>query len=224
MKKKVIFFVIFFSFLAFPQSKRYLLVYGRNYSETQYIQLKDSLSKHGKISDEIKGSYKKNDTLYIFTNLKMDSANTSHSYFDLKRFNESFFKEKVNFTELPEIAGNKKIDNTKPYLINCWFIKCGPCRGEIPELNNIEQKYRGQFNFVAITFDKKEDVEKFLQKQNFNFMQLANEQKLLDKMNVNTFPTSFVLDKEGNFIDFVYLQFPHQEEKLKKIAEKLLKN
>jgi len=47
---------------------------------------------------------------------------------------------------------------------NFWFIACKPCIAEIPELNEIHDKYKNNKDvvFASITFDKKDKVEKFL--------------------------------------------------------------
>ena len=49
----------------------------------------------------------------------------------------------------------------KPTMINFWFTRCAPCIDEMPVLNKIKEKYKDDFNFIAITYEKKEDVEKY---------------------------------------------------------------
>ena len=85
----------------------------------------------------------------------------------------------------------------KPTMINLWFTTCAPCIDEMPILNKIKEKYENDFNFIAITFEKKESVEKFLKKHQFEFEHLINGKNLIDKLGVNAFPMNLFLDKNG---------------------------
>ncbi|MDQ1102652.1 thioredoxin-related protein [Chryseobacterium sp. SORGH_AS 1048] len=64
-------------------------------------------------------------------------------------------------------------------------------------------------------------VKRFLEKTPFNFINLSNQKDLLHKMEVFSYPTSFILDKDGNFISFVPVG---NEMYTKKILEKLIAN
>ena len=85
----------------------------------------------------------------------------------------------------------------KPTMINLWFTTCAPCIDEMPILNKIKEKYENDFNFIAITFEKKESVEKFLKNHQFEFEHLINGKNLIDKLGVNAFPMNLFLDKNG---------------------------
>lgn len=85
----------------------------------------------------------------------------------------------------------------KPTMINLWFTTCAPCIDEMPILNKIKEKYENDFNFIAITFEKKESVEKFLKKHQFEFEHLINGKNLIDKLGINAFPMNLFLDKNG---------------------------
>ncbi len=71
-----------------------------------------------------------------------------------------------------------KIDKNKPTLVNIWFESCSPCKGELPALNLFEEKYHDKINFVSITFESKEKVEKFLKKNTFNFTHIEDSKEL----------------------------------------------
>lgn len=85
----------------------------------------------------------------------------------------------------------------KPTIINFWFTSCAPCISEMPILNKIQKKYNSDFNFISITYEKQKDVEKFLNKRDFNFKHLANAKDFINDMGINTYPLNFFLDKNG---------------------------
>lgn len=85
----------------------------------------------------------------------------------------------------------------KPTMINFWFTKCAPCIDEMPILNKIKEKYKDDFNFIAITYEKEEDVKSFLKKHPFNFEHLINAEKFTDQLKITAYPINLFLDKNG---------------------------
>ncbi len=92
-----------------------------------------------------------------------------------------------------QIAGNQ----SKPTLINFWFTTCSGCIKEIPTLNKLRDKYADKMNFISVTFEDKKQVEKFLRKYDFNFIQISNADKYLSDMGINSFPMNVFIDKKG---------------------------
>ncbi|MEM6298952.1 MAG: TlpA disulfide reductase family protein [Bacteroidota bacterium] len=89
----------------------------------------------------------------------------------------------------------------KPTLVNFWFTGCAPCIDEMPALNNIKEEYGEDVQFIAITFDDKKKVNKFLDKRPFTFLHLVNAKKFLKKMDIKSFPQNFLLNSEGIIIE-----------------------
>ena len=85
----------------------------------------------------------------------------------------------------------------KPTMINFWFTNCKPCIDEMPVLNKIKEKYKDEFNFIAITWEKKEDVENFLKKHSFEFEHLINARVFTDQIGIPSYPKNLFLDKNG---------------------------
>lgn len=87
----------------------------------------------------------------------------------------------------------------KVTLINLWFTSCPPCITEIPYLNYLKDTYQEQVNFVAITFDTKDKVDRFLTRKPFHFEHLVDATTYLHKdLNNNAFPKLILIDKKGN--------------------------
>lgn len=78
--------------------------------------------------------------------------------------------------------------------------------------------------FLQLLLTAKEKIEKFMTKKPYNFIQITDGKNILDKLEVKGYPTTFLLDKNGNFIDFLYVHVYGQEEKIKSKIEKAIQN
>ena len=85
----------------------------------------------------------------------------------------------------------------KPTMINFWFTRCAPCIDEMPVLNEIAEKYKSDFNFIAITYEKQEDVKNFLKKRSFNFKHLVNAKNFIGQLGIQSYPMNLFLDENG---------------------------
>ncbi|MDE1193381.1 MAG: TlpA disulfide reductase family protein [Arachidicoccus sp.] len=85
----------------------------------------------------------------------------------------------------------------KPTLINFWFHTCGPCKAEMPVLNQIKKLYGDKVNFIALTFDPKELIQPILDTRPFNFIQLIDAKDYVDKLSMHAAPKNIFIDKNG---------------------------
>lgn len=79
----------------------------------------------------------------------------------------------------------------RPILLSFFFHDCLPCIQEVGTLN----KFRARENDVAVlavTFESKQQAEKFSSRYGFNWPIAANSQEFIDKLGVKAYPT-FVL-------------------------------
>ncbi len=95
---------------------------------------------------------------------------------------------------------------TKPTVINLWFIGCGGCVAEIPALNRLQEKYADKVNFIAFTFDNDKDVRKFLKKTSFNYTHVASKDWKHEETSLSPYiktiesypyPENIFIDKNG---------------------------
>lgn len=86
----------------------------------------------------------------------------------------------------------------KPLIIDFWFIKCAPCIWSIPKLNDLAKTYSGSdIEFVALTFDPRADVDRFLEKREMvSSIGLYEGDDLPNSFGVMGYPTSFIVDKD----------------------------
>jgi peroxiredoxin len=88
----------------------------------------------------------------------------------------------------------------KIVVLNFWFTTCQPCISEIPELNKLVKKYKNQnVAFIAVTFNKEIDLNKFFSNHKFDFTIVA-DLDLIKQYKVDSYPTSMIIDKNGEII------------------------
>lgn len=99
---------------------------------------------------------------------------------------------KGNKYKLKELTG-------KIVVLNFWFINCGPCRAEIPELNKLVDEYKDSSNivFLAIALDRKYELEEFLSKSPYNYNIIDDGRYIARQYNVNAYPTHVIIDPQG---------------------------
>ena len=85
----------------------------------------------------------------------------------------------------------------KPTLINLWFIQCPGCIAEMPALNRLKEKYSDKVNFVALTYEKEEDVLEFLKKRKFEFNHVVNVESFIKEIASYPYPENIFIDKNG---------------------------
>jgi peroxiredoxin len=102
---------------------------------------------------------------------------------------------------LTDLKGNKvKISDFKGkvVVINFWFIACKPCTMEMPELNHVVTEFNGKdVVFLGIALDEAKDLKKFLKEHAFDYRIFANSDQFAKEMGVISFPTHFVIGRDG---------------------------
>lgn len=93
---------------------------------------------------------------------------------------------------LPDIKG-------KVVVVDFWASWCGPCKESFPAMNDLQKKYGDKLAIIAVNVDENAaDKEDFLKHNPANFTVLRDaKQKLVDKVEIGTMPSSFVVGKDG---------------------------
>ena len=108
----------------------------------------------------------------------------------------------------------KKIDDTifkledkkgKVVLVNLWATWCGPCRGEMPHLVEMQDAYRDQgFEIIGLDVDPEpvEEINDFAKTMKLNYQLGWAERALVGEFyRISKFdgiPQSFLIDRDGN--------------------------
>lgn len=116
-------------------------------------------------------------------------------------------------------------ENTKGKIIvlKCWFIHCGTCIEEFPELNKIVQQYKARKDilFISLASDSKQDLEVFLKTKEFDYEVIPDQTiYMVDSLKLWGYPTHIIIDKNGK-VRIIAGKYKDFVQTLSKEAEKI---
>jgi cytochrome c-type biogenesis protein len=106
----------------------------------------------------------------------------------------------------------------KVVFINFWATWCPPCKKELPDIEKLYQEYnlnQDEVIFLGITNPSSSDypnnsdvsikeIKSFIADNGYTFPTLFDETgDILKQYNISAFPTTFMIDKEGNIFGYV---------------------
>lgn len=97
------------------------------------------------------------------------------------------------------LAGSKG----KVVLVNFWATWCGPCRAEVPDLVELQNKYKDQVQIIGLVVDDEDQaaIKAFVAEFGINYpVALATDAMRLQYGGIPALPTSFVLDAQGRIV------------------------
>ena len=111
-------------------------------------------------------------------------------------------------------------------LLNFWASWCGPCRQEMPVLDQIHQRYEDTgFSVVAVNVEKDADsARKLLEKSQVSFPVLMDSTQSVSRLyNLKAMPSTVVIDRDGN-IRYVHNGYkPGDESKYVEVVKALIR-
>jgi len=121
----------------------------------------------------------------------------------------------IRFVRNPDVAPNFKLDTlegkplsltdykSKVILLNFWATWCGPCRAEIPDLVELQNKYKDRLQIIGLVVDDEDEgaIKKFVDEFGINYpVAIATDALRTEYGGIPALPTSFVLDAEGRVV------------------------
>lgn len=89
-------------------------------------------------------------------------------------------------------------------LLNLWATWCGPCRKEMPGLDQLQKELNSSpFKIIALSDEQLPVVQKYLSDKPYSFIagSITRSNDLIN--GIDTRPTSILIDKNGNVLDIV---------------------
>jgi thiol-disulfide isomerase/thioredoxin len=106
--------------------------------------------------------------------------------------------EHLNLKNLDGSTFNTSELRGKTLFVNYWATWCGECLTEMPSIEAaFNQTDREKVVFLMITDDSPERINSFLAKHNYP-MQFVYIDQRLQEIGINTIPTSYIFDEDGN--------------------------
>ena len=91
----------------------------------------------------------------------------------------------------------------KVLVIDTWFVKCGACVLEMPDLNRWVYQYKNRPDviFLGLCLDDKKTIQQFLTHTGFAFQIVPDGKPYIEKaLGVMMFPTKILVNKEGRIV------------------------
>jgi thiol-disulfide isomerase/thioredoxin len=111
-----------------------------------------------------------------------------------------------NFT-IKDLQGNTiSFDQYKGKVIfiNLWATWCGPCKAEMPGIQNLAEKLKNEpIAFVMLSVDKEAALPKvtaYLEKNEYTFPVFMPQGYLPEQLQAPSIPTTFIVSKEGKIL------------------------
>ncbi|WOX04216.1 TlpA family protein disulfide reductase [Microbulbifer pacificus] len=134
----------------------------------------------------------------------------------------------ANFTLASLKNGNLKLSEQRGEVImlNFWASWCGPCREEMPLLNDLHARYESVgFKVWGVNVDaNREDAQAMLNKIPVDFPVLFDSESSVSKLfGVEAMPSTVFIDRDGN-VRYVHKGYRSGDEaEYKKIIKELIR-
>ncbi len=133
-----------------------------------------------------------------------------------------------DFTLKSKSGENVRLEDLRGQVVmlNFWASWCGPCRQEMPHMEDIFKKYeKFGFTVLAVSVDENpEDANRFLDAVPVSFPILYDTESRVSQLyDVDAMPTTVMIDRDGNkrFLHRGYK--PGYEKDYKKQVKKLIR-
>lgn len=107
--------------------------------------------------------------------------------------------------KLIDVSGHSydfRTSEGKVIVLNFWATWCPPCIAEMPSMEQLYQKYRGNDDVVFL-FVSNEDVsviKKFIAKKKYSFKVYQSLTEYPSEFNVTSIPRTFIISKSGEIV------------------------
>ncbi len=112
----------------------------------------------------------------------------------------NFIGKKIKFPYMTDLNGKDYWNDSlkdKVVVLNFWFVKCPPCKAEIPLLNKLYWKYREHEDvvFIGVGLDNRETIAEFMKTSPFVYKLIPSGIEIAKQFNVVAYPTNLIIDR-----------------------------
>ena len=122
----------------------------------------------------------------------------------------------------------------KVIFLNFWATWCGPCRNELPDIQKLYEEYSAQGEDAEVVIlgiagpgigqeGSAKEIAGFMEENGYTYPVLMDESgEMFTQYGISAFPTTFMIDKEGNVYGYVPGQMT--EDIMRSIIDQTLEN
>ena len=90
----------------------------------------------------------------------------------------------------------------KVIFINLWATWCGPCIGEMPEIQKFYDNFKNNEDvvFLIVSNEETEIIKNFIEGKEYTFPIFSARSQIPDKLFSRSIPTSFLISKKGEIV------------------------
>ncbi|PLX07924.1 MAG: thiol-disulfide oxidoreductase [Marinilabiliales bacterium] len=134
--------------------------------------------------------------------------------------------ENTLYWQLTDLQGNKfsfQELNKKPVFLNVWATWCPPCVAELPGIEELQNEFGNEVNFIMLTNEDKSTVDAFIEKHNYHNLKIYYSPTLPSDFSTQSIPATFVLDKTGKVLVSKKGAARWNSSKMKNLLNRLIK-
>ena len=118
-------------------------------------------------------------------------------------------------TDGSEAKLSELLKDNEVVVLNIFASWCGPCKKEFPLMEEVYEKYKDKMEIVAVSgdlvLDEMEDMIKYKEEHKLTF-KVGMKNESIDSLTVGGFPTTYIIDRNGNIAYARTGAFPDEEE------------
>lgn len=134
--------------------------------------------------------------------LDIDTEKLSPKEVGISVVNSTMDSSKIG-VKFIDFEGNKidgeafsSIETKDIVFYNFWKTSCLPCIEEIPLLNKLATKYNNKIDFIAVTYEDRENIKSFLKQYPFNFSHIFIKGTEINRLEIiRSYPTNVIVYK-----------------------------
>lgn len=88
----------------------------------------------------------------------------------------------------------------KVVFLNFWATWCPPCIAEMPSMQTLFNRYKGQVEFIFVSNESPSIINEFLKENEYRFKVFNPLTEYPDTFDVNSIPRTFLIDKRGGIV------------------------
>lgn len=98
------------------------------------------------------------------------------------------------------LSRDAQIGQGKVTFISYWATWCPPCIAELPSIEKLYADYGNKVDFVLITNEEPDVVQRFLKRKELNIPAVLPQMETPEQLFERSIPTNYIIDKDGKIV------------------------